>query len=104
MDRPLRSVLIMCLLEHLRKLLGNMQEPLLKKTKENNWLKDGNWQYQTWSPSLGALIADDRDAPSNQDVVEMLSRVIPLLGTPFMVNHFHANGGLKETNSKVVAF
>ena len=36
-------------------------------------------------------------------MVEMLSRVIPLLGAPFMVNRFHANGGLKETNNKVVA-
>ena len=56
------------------------------------------------SPSLGALIADERDPLLNHDVVEMLSRVIPLLGTPFMVNRFHANGGLKETNNKVVAF
>ena len=61
----------MCLLEHLHKLLSNLQEPLLTKAKENNWLKDGKWQYQTWNPSLGALIADKRD------VVAMLSRVIP---------------------------
>ena len=47
---------------------------------------------------------DERDPLFNQDVVAMLSRVIPLLGTPFMVNRFHANGGLKETNNKVVAF
>ena len=32
-DRPLRSVLIMCLLEHLHKLLGNMQEPLLNNRR-----------------------------------------------------------------------
>ena len=64
----------------------------------------GKWQYQTWSPSLGALIADERDPLSNHDVVEMLFRVIPFLGTPFMVNRFHANGGLKETNIKVAAF
>ena len=48
----------MCLLEHVRKVLGKLQEPLLTKAKENNWLKDGKWQYQTWNPSLGALIAD----------------------------------------------
>ena len=78
-DRPLRSVLIMCLLEHLHKLVGNMQEPLLNKAKENNWLKDGKWQYQTWSPSLGALITDDRDPLSNQDVVES----DPSFGDPF---------------------
>ena len=42
--------------------------------------------------------------PLLNNVVEMLSRVIPLLGTPFMVNRFHANGGLKETNNKAVAF
>ena len=53
---------------------------------------------------MGALIADERDPLSNHDVVEMLPRVIPLLGTPFMVNRFHATGGLKETNNKVMAF
>ena len=99
-DRPLRSVLIMCCTSS----WATCRSHYSPRPKGNNWLKDGKWQYQTWNPSLGALIADERDPLSNQDVVEMLSRVIPLLGTPFMVNRFHANGGLKETNYKVVAF
>ena len=44
-DRPLRSMLIMCLLEHVRKLLGNLQEP----------------RTTTSSNGKGALIADERD-------------------------------------------
>ena len=52
---------------------------------------------QGWEMAvLAALIADDS---SDHDVGEMLST-----GDPFMVNQFHANGGLKETNNKVVAF
>ena len=34
----------------------------------------------------------------------MLETMLPLLGTPYMVNRFHANGGLKQMSSKVIAF
>ena len=103
MDRPLRSVLIMCLLEHLHKLLGNIQEPLLNKAKEQ--LAQG-WEVAIadLEPLIGSPDCRRPGPTLSQEVVEVLSRVIPLLGTPFMVNRFHANGGLKGKSNKVVAF
>ena len=55
-------------------------------------------------PIIGSRDCGRTGPASNHDVVEMLSRVIPLLGTPFMVNRFHANGGLKETNQQSRGF
>ena len=59
-----QSVLIMCLLEHLRKLLGNMQKPLLNGQGEQ--LAQG-WEVAT----SGALIADDW-GPLLWSIVSML--------------------------------
>ena len=55
-DRPLRSVLITRLFEHLLKMPRNLKDPLLAKAKDQNWLTEEGWRYQTWSPSLGALV------------------------------------------------
>ena len=96
-DRPQRSGLTMCLFEHLLKILQNLKDPLLAKAKDQNWLTEEGWRYQTWS---GPLFRTN----GPPDLMAMLETMLPLLGTPYMVNRFHANGGLKETSSKVVVF
>ena len=83
------SVLITCLFEHLLKMLQNLKDPLLAKAKDQNWLTEEGWRYQTWSTSLGALVPDKRALKS------MLETMLPLLGTPYMVNRFQANWGSK---------
>ena len=79
-DRPLRSVLITCLFEHLRKMLQNLKDPLLAKAKDQNWQQKEGWRYQTWSPLLGAFVPDKQAPKSNSDLMAMLETMLPLRG------------------------
>ena len=94
-NRPLRSVPLMCLMEHLLEMFQKTQ----------GWLAENGWQYQVWSPTSGALPVDSTKAPvSTQDLVQALSQAIPLLAAPCVVNRFHANRVFKESTDRVTAF
>ena len=72
-SRPLRSVLITCLFERLLKILQELTGPALENAKNQGWLMEAGWQYQTWSTSLGALTSDNARAPKGTpDLIQML--------------------------------
>ena len=97
-NRPFRCVLITCLMEHLLKILEDLKGPLLEKAQSPGWLTEAGWQYQTWSPSMGALMVNKDKAPvPPQQVIQELKEIIPLLSTPYMIHRFHANRAIKES-------
>ena len=100
-NRPLRSVLITCLFEHVLKILQERTE----NAKNQGWLTEAGWQYQIWSASLGALTADNARTPlSTQDLIQLLQAMIPLLAVPYLINCFHANRAFKDNTDHVTAF
>ena len=74
-------------MEHLLKVLEDLKGPLLEKAQSQGWLTDKGWQYQTWSPPVGALVVNQDKAPA-----------------PYMIHRLHANRAMKETSDKVSAF
>ena len=88
-NRPIRCVLITCLMEHLLKILEDLKGPLLEKPQT----------------MMGALVVNQDRAPvPPQQVIQELKEIIPLLSTPYMTHRFHANRAMKEASDKVSAF
>ena len=83
------------------KILEDLKRPLLNQ----GWLTEAGWQYQTWCPSMGALMVNKDKAPvPPQQVIQELKEIIPLLSTPYMIHRFHANRAIKESSDRVSAF
>ena len=92
-------------MQHLLKVLEGLKGPLLEKAQSQGWLTDKGWQYQTRSPSMGALVVNQDKAPlPTQQIVQELKEIVPLLSVPHMIHRFHPNRAMKETSDKVSAF
>ncbi|CAE7267840.1 unnamed protein product [Symbiodinium sp. CCMP2592] len=72
-------------------LFGETPTPFQKKAEEMNWLQDGSWCYQKWSPALGSLVVDeDRPPLQHTRLVEALQLILPIIMQPYMIHRFHA--------------
>ena len=87
------------------KSFGGLEGTVVGEGAVTGLLTDKGWQYQTWSPSMGAVVVNQDKAPvPTQQIVQELKEIIPLLSAPCMIHRFHANRAMKETSDKVSAF
>ena len=105
----LRTALFGCLIQMLHTGLKDIgsegSAPFQKKAEELNWLKEGLWSYQKWSPALGSLVADEARTPMpHTKLMEALMGVLPLLMQPHMIHRFHATRPLTGNMTGITTF